>query len=233
MYGWDAYKVNPLHSRVKLGTRRMQEINSQPGALEKVRFLSQPISYPENSVDNFMRVEVIKTHMSWVFLTKQYAYKLKKPVRYRFLDFSTLAARHQDCQAELQLNQRLAPQVYLEVVPLVVKPQGQLQLGGSGNVVDWLVKMRRLPAKDMLDVAIQRGTVEEADFDWIVQHLVNFYQTLSPVNLPNDYLGRLKLDLQTTLQDLRLHGNGLSSNLISQLLAFLEAESEIFSDRIR
>ncbi|MBE7385665.1 MAG: hypothetical protein F6J95_030250 [Leptolyngbya sp. SIO1E4] len=199
--------------------------------------MSQPNSYPGNSANGCLRVEIIETHMSWVFLTQQYAYKLKKPVRYRFLDFSTPAARHQDCQAELQLNQRLAPQAYLQVVPLMFTPQGTLQLGGNGRVVDWLVKMRRLPAEDMLDVAIQWGTVEGADPDRIAQHLVNFYQTLPPVNLSSMiYLGRLKLDLQTTLQELKLYANGLSSQLISDLisylLAFLEARPEIFNDRL-
>lgn len=216
----------------------MQKINSQFSTSEKVQFLSQSNSYPEAPEDSCRPVEVIETHMSWVFLTEQYAYKLKKPVRYRFLNFSTLEARYQDCQAELRLNRRLAPQVYLDIVPLVVNAQEKLQLNGDGRVIDWLVKMRRLPAENMLDVAIREGTVEAAELSRVVQQFVHFYQALPPANLSTaEYLGRLKSDLQATCQDLELYANGLSrefvSHLTTALLTFLEAEAELFGDRIR
>jgi len=91
--------------------------SSYPTVLDqeaKVAFLRQPQAYPEKPA----RIETIETHMSWVFLTPQHAYKLKKPVRYDYLDFSTVAARKKNCEEELRLNQRLAPDVYLDVVPL-------------------------------------------------------------------------------------------------------------------
>ncbi len=176
--------------------------------------------------------------MSWVFLTERYVYKLKKPVCYEFLDFSTLAARDRDCQAELQLNRRLAPQVYLDVVPLIIDQSGQLQLGGDGEIIDWLVKMLRLPADGMLDMSIKQETVEEADLERVIQHLVHFYRTLTPVSLSaTDYLFKLKSNLHTTLQELTLYANGLpgdsSGYLITELIAFLQTESDIFDSRIR
>ncbi len=215
----------------------MQNINSQLATAQKVRFLRQPASYDDGLMDSTERVDVIETHMSWVFLTERYVYKLKKPVRYEFLDFSTLGARYQDCQAELQLNRRLAPQVYLDVVPLIINQSGKLQLGGKGKIVDWLVKMLRLSADAMLDVAIKQGTVESTDLTRIVGHLVHFYQTLPPVNLSAaNYLLRLKLELQRTLQELTLYVNGLPGDLVSyvitELLAFLLTESDIFDNRI-
>lgn len=174
----------------------LQQINPQFSTSEKVQFLSRARSYPQETAASDMRVEVIETHMSRVFLTKQYAYKLKKPVCHRFVNFSPLTIRHQNCQTELQLNRRLAPHVYLEVVPIVVTSQGNLQLGGDGSVVDWLVKMRRLPAEDMLDIAIQQGIVEEKDITQVTRHLVDFYRKLSPVSLSTtDYLDRLRSDL--------------------------------------
>ncbi len=215
----------------------MQNINSQFATAQKVQFLRQPASYYDGLVDGAGRVDVIETHMSWVFLTERYVYKLKKPVRYEFLDFSTLSARYQDCQAELQLNRRLAPQVYLDVVPLIVNASGKLQLGGDGKIVDYLVKMLRLSADDMLDVAIKKGTVKGTDLIQVVQQLVHFYRTLPPVNLSAaDYLFTLKSDLQTTLQELTLYANGLPGDLvnylITELLAFVQAESDIFDSRI-
>ena len=113
----------------------------------KLAFLAQRAAYS----DRPCRVECIETHMAWVFLTDRHAFKLKKPVRYEFLDFSTVEARRQDCAREIELNRRLAADVYLESVPLSVGADGLLQLGGDGEIVDWLVKMRRLPRERMLD----------------------------------------------------------------------------------
>jgi aminoglycoside phosphotransferase family enzyme len=70
-----------------------------------------------------------------------HAYKLKKPVRYSYLDYSTLAARAENCAAEVRLNRRFAQGVYLGVVSLNLDPSGQLRLGGAGLTCDWLVKM--------------------------------------------------------------------------------------------
>ena len=88
----------------------------------KIAFLSRPGSYAEQPG----LIEAIETHMSWVFLTGRHAYKLKKPVRHDFLDFSTLAARRADCEEEVRLNRRLAGDVYLGVVPLTLTPHGDL-----------------------------------------------------------------------------------------------------------
>ena len=98
--------------------------------------------------------------MSYVFLAGERVYKLKKPVRFAFLDFSTISAREADCREELRLNRRLAPGVYLDVVPLTLAPSGELAMRGEGEIVDWLVEMRRLPAALMLDRLIAEGGLE-------------------------------------------------------------------------
>src|SRR3989338_6810621 len=96
-----------------------------------LEFFTDPRSYPY-PVGRILRLE---THVSHVFLAGDYAYKLKKAVRFPFLDASTLAARKRFCQLELTLNRRLAPQVYLGMVP-VVKTRRGLALGGMGQVVE-------------------------------------------------------------------------------------------------
>src|SRR5688500_19391138 len=98
--------------------------------------------------------------MSWVFLTDEHAYKLKKPVRYSYLDYSTLAARAENCAAEVRLNRRFAPDVYLGTMPLNLDRSGHLRLGGAGVTCDWLVKMVRLPAERTLEARI---ALDEAD----------------------------------------------------------------------
>ena len=110
-----------------------------PGQADKLAFLSRPEAYAYAPA----AVAVRETHMSWVFLAGDRAYKLKKPVRFSFLDFSTLALREAACRAELMLNRRLARDVYLDVAPLMAGPAG-LSIGGDGAVIDWLVVMRRL-----------------------------------------------------------------------------------------
>jgi aminoglycoside phosphotransferase family enzyme len=95
----------------------------------KLSFLRRTSSYPEGT----KRVEAIETHMSWVFLTDRFAYKLKKPVRLPFLDFVALTARKLACEDSIRLNRRLAPGVYLGVVPLCVDADGVLHHGSGGE----------------------------------------------------------------------------------------------------
>jgi aminoglycoside phosphotransferase family enzyme len=141
-----------------------------PGIDAKVGFLSRRESYAERPD----AVETVETHMSWVFLTDRHAYKLKKPVRTEFLDFSTLVARRADSEVEVTLNRRLAPEVYLGMVALTLD-SGGLHLGGPGEPVDWLVKMRRLPAANMLDQRILEGNVAPPELDPAANLLANFY----------------------------------------------------------
>jgi aminoglycoside phosphotransferase family enzyme len=138
---------------------------------EKLRFLMTPASYAERT----RRVAVIETHFAWVFLTDRHAYKMKKPVRERPLDYRTLASRKRGCRREVDLNRRLAPRVYLEIVPLGVDAAGALELGRRRSIVDWLVKMRRLPAEAMLDHAIARGTARAADLRRVARLLQRFH----------------------------------------------------------
>src|ERR1039458_2313017 len=112
---------------------------SEPGIREKVAFLSKPEAYAVRPT----RVETKETHMSCVFLADEYVWKLKKPARYEYLDFSTVEARKRDCELEVELNRRLAPDLYVGIVPLVIDPRDKMHLEGEGRIVDWLVMMRR------------------------------------------------------------------------------------------
>lgn len=147
-------------------------------ALEsKVSFLRQPASFP----DPAYRVEAIETHMSWVFLTDGYAYKLKKPVRNQALDFRTVEARRRYCEEEVRLNRRLAGDVYIGIVAMSIDALGHLQLGESGAIIDWLIKMRRLPTQHMLDYAIRNKTVRTQDIRRMAIRLARFYRECDPV----------------------------------------------------
>jgi uncharacterized protein len=116
-----------------------------------------------------------ETHMSEVFLAGSSAYKLKKPVRFPYLDFSTLDRREVACRAELRLNRRLAADVYRDVVALTHSPSG-LAIGGSGEVVDWLVVMNRLDGDEMLDRVIAQNRLQRWQLDRVAAVLVQFYR---------------------------------------------------------
>lgn len=139
---------------------------------DKVAALREPACYPEPPAD----VQAVETHMSWVFLTQSHAYKLKKPVSYDHQDFRSLAARRFYCLEELRLNRRLAPDVYLDLVPLAAAASGALRIGGVGTVVDWLVRMRRLPADAMLDALLARGAATPGQMRAVAARLAAFHR---------------------------------------------------------
>ena len=155
-------------------------------------------------------VETIETHMSWVFLAGEHVLKMKKPVRYPFLDFSTLAAREFDCREELRLNVRLAPGVYLGLMALQQQRGGlallpESALPAPGRTVDWLVLMRRLPAARMLDRLIASGGATPGEIDALARVLADFYRRAPTAGVtPPDHLARFQRE-QAVNREVLLH----------------------------
>jgi uncharacterized protein len=133
--------------------------------------LSRPSAYPYPVAD----VTVRQTHISVVFLAESLVYKVKKPINPGFLDFTTLEKRHHFCQEEVRLNRRLAPDVYLGVVPIVTAGEG-LIFEGSGEPVEWAVKMRRLPDEATLHERLQRDEVGSALVEALARKIADFHQ---------------------------------------------------------
>ena len=117
-----------------------------------IQALSDPAAYPHQAE----KVEVRQTHITVIFLAGPYAYKTKKPVNLGFLDFTTLEKRRHFCEEEVRLNRRLAPTIYLGIVP-VTRTNGLVKMDGRGEVIDWAVKMERLPEEATLLKRLQRG----------------------------------------------------------------------------
>jgi aminoglycoside phosphotransferase family enzyme len=166
---------------------------------EKVRFLASPGILGGPGDVPQMR----ETHMSWVFLTADRVFKLKKPVRFPYLDFSTCAAREAACRKELQLNQTLAPDTYLRLARLTRSPSGGFEIDGDGATIDWLVVMRRLPDERMLDGLLVAKSVGRAEIEQIATMLIAFYRSAPPVFLePGAYLGRFQQQLASDRETL-------------------------------
>ena len=161
-----------------------QDVPAEVALADKVAFLGAVESHASERPGS---VAALETHLSWVFLTERFAYKLKKPVRHPLSDLRSLEARRQNCLVEVRLNRRLAPDVYLGTRALTLAAEGGgLRLGGAGPAVDWLVAMRRLPDELMLDRALRSGGPERDDLDRIALTLAQFYQGLAPQPIAPD-----------------------------------------------
>jgi hypothetical protein len=137
-------------------------------------FFLQPQSYPHNPP----QVELIQTHASWVFLAGEYVFKVKKPVNFGFLDFSSLKKRRFYCTEEIRLNRRLAADVYLGLWAVLQDSNGRLRLGGleHAQTVEYAVQMRRLDQGHMLDNLLQQGQVKAESLHQVAHKLVDFHQ---------------------------------------------------------
>jgi aminoglycoside phosphotransferase family enzyme len=190
---------------------------------DKVAFLRRPDSYPQP----VERVEVKETHMSWVFLTEDRVFKLKKPVRLPYLDFGTLEARRFYCEESLRLNRRLTEGVYLDVLPMTLEPDGGLAIDGRGTAVEWLVYMVRLPARRMLERRIEDGGRIEQEAAAAADLLAAFYRDApaEPVTAA-EHRQRLAADVHENAEALREARYGLDRSAVALLRQTLEGVLE-------
>ena len=217
----------------KLPSEPQSAMAAAPSLAEKVAFLLRGDAYRPA----LTRVDRHETHMSQVFLAGDRVYKLKKPVRFPYLDFSTLARREAACRAELKLNRRLAPDTYREVVPLVRRQDG-LAIGGDGEVVDWLVVMNRLDQGQMLDRVIEQGRLHCWQLDRVAGILVQFYRRASAASIaPAAHAAELWRSLaynRRILLDPRFHLPAGSVRAIDAVQRrFLTRRAGLIAERVR
>jgi aminoglycoside phosphotransferase family enzyme/predicted kinase len=120
-------------------------------------------------------VELRETHISLVFLAANEVFKVKKPVDLGFLDFTELATRKRLCEREVELNKRLAPDVYREVVPIAANADGHLEIGAAGPALEWAVSMRRLADVDCAESRLQADTLQLTDVRRIAERIARFH----------------------------------------------------------
>ena len=198
-----------------------------------VRMLSQPTSYPERP----SRVLVKETHISDVFLTDRYAYKLKKPVRFEFVDFRSLESRRRACEEEVRLNRRMAEGVYLGIEPVTVDRGGKLRLGGAGKAVAWVVKMRRLPEERMLDQLLESGLLRQIDVDRLSAFLADYYFRTPPLVVqPDEYRAEIEHHVRANRAELLTPEHDLPASLVRRVhtaqLLFLTSSPDVLSGRV-
>jgi uncharacterized protein len=145
---------------------------------------------PEAYAENPGEIGLIQTHISFVLLTKNYAYKVKKAVNFGFLDFSTLRKRHFFCEKELELNRRLCPEVYLEVVPIKYKSD-IIKVNGEGETVEYALKMKRLPQERIMTALLKENRIDNKTIAEIAKIVVQFHSNAQTSREIDEY-GSLK-----------------------------------------
>jgi aminoglycoside phosphotransferase family enzyme len=134
-----------------------------------VEALMKPEAYDEDPGS----IELVQTHISFVFLTSNFVYKVKKAVNLRFLDFTTLEKRRFFCKKELELNRRLCGDMYLEVVP--INKSDAVKIKGEGETVEYAVKMKRMPQERMMSKLLEKNKVDDKLVDRIAKIIAEFH----------------------------------------------------------
>ncbi len=182
----------------------------------KIKLLSQPSAFPFDVED----VEVFQTHISAVFVAGERAYKIKKPVDFGFVNYSTLQLREQFCEAEHRLNSRLAPSVYLGVVPVIQAADG-LRFGGDGEVVDWAVEMVRLPEANNLKTMLENDMVTHSLMEELGELLAGFHTNAAKGGDIGEY-GRKETVFQNALDNFSQSADQVGVTVNAEVLQQLE-----------
>ncbi len=134
-----------------------------------VKALMKPEAYDEEPGE----IELVQTHISFVFLTRNFVYKVKKAVDLRFLDFTTLEKRHFFCEKEVELNRRLCGDMYLEVVP--INRSDAIRIKGEGETVEYAVKMKKMPQEKMMSKLLEKNKVDTGLIDRVAKIIADFH----------------------------------------------------------
>jgi len=205
---------------------------------ELVHAFQQPDLYPHP----VRQVSLVETHISYVFVTESFVYKVKKEVNLGFLDFSSLAKREFYCREELRLNRRLAPDIYLEVLPVRKTGQGQFVVAqdAQGEIVEYTLKMIRLPEEGMLPGLLKRGRADTSLFLALAEKLVGFHDAAEPID-PDDAAEAVQT-LQTNMDENFAQTRSLQGRAVTPLRYralqdysrwFFSSHQEILAERAR
>ncbi|MBI4282812.1 MAG: AAA family ATPase [Chloroflexi bacterium] len=198
-----------------------------------IQALLQPLAYPEEVIS----VELAETHISYLLFTDRHVYKIRKPVNFGFLDFTTLEQRRDDCQREVDLNRRLSPEVYLGVVE-IRSYQGQFAIEGLGETVEYAVKMCRLPADRLMAHLLSQGQVTTNDIQRLAEKIARFHADAETCDkiIALGGVEAVRQDVEENfVQTQRYVGECLSRDVFDNLeaysKAFLDAKEGLFRRR--
>lgn len=181
--------------------------------------------------------ELIQTHISWVILFSDVVYKIKRPVKYSFVDFSTLEKRHYYCQQEMKLNQRLAPDMYLEVIPITYGMTGENN--GGSHIVDYAVKMKRMDNNKEMDRLLEQKKVTPRNVESLAKVISDFHRNIEVIHKLYDIskFQSLFADLKTvepfTRENAGKEYASIMNKSITQSDEFLNKNRNVFDERVK
>lgn len=203
--------------------------------LAYINDLSDPTAYPEKSLN----ITVVHTHISTVFIGDEIVYKIKKPVNFGFLDYSTLKKRHHFCKKENELNRRLAHDVYLGVFPVTFDGL-KYRIDGSGEIVDYAVKMRRLPEEELLKNRFLKKRISSYDIERLSQAIAEFHKKSKRTKIIDQYgeIEAIKFNTdENFLQTQDFIGKSISQKQFNEIKQwtndFYQIKPELFKNRIK
>jgi len=197
--------------------------------------LLNPKAYPETPLQG---IELVQTQMSFIFLTNDYVYKVKKSVNLGYLDYTILDKRHFYCQREVELNRRLCPDVYLGVVP-ISRDKGNISIEGQGEAIEYAVKMHRLPQAAMMDELLTNNQVSPQMLTNLAHKLVEFHQQ-AETNANISAFSDLDAITQNTEENFTQTGKYIGSTISQEKYehikdytdSFIEKNTSLFHKRI-
>ena len=202
---------------------------------EFIESLLRPEAYPHPAG----QIRLVQTHISYIILTGGFVYKIKKPVNFGFLDFTTLDKRKYFCEREVILNKRLSPEIYLGIEPVTAAESGY-RVGGSGEPIEYAVKMRQMPQDRMMDALIKKNEIQKSMIDRIVEKLVPFYERAA-VGPGIDFYGEIP-QIRFNVEENFIQVQSYISRALSEkrfkaiqsyALSFLKDKASLFQERIR
>ena len=193
---------------------------------------------PEIYPDRPQEVRWTETHISLLFFTGRYVYKLKKPVDFGFLDFTTLEKRKYFCEQEVRLNRRLSPDLYLGVVE-IAEDHGRISLNGRGEVIEYGVQMKEIPTESLMDRLLQRGQVTPEMIQKVAEKLALFHSTAETSEYIKSFAKpeRVKQDTDENFQQTekyidRVIPKKRFEEILEQTNRFYQSREDLFEKRI-
>lgn len=194
--------------------------------MAKLPALIEALLDPQAYLTPPQKIELVQTQMSFVFLADDYVYKIKKPVNLGYLDYSTLGKRQFYCQKEVELNRRLSPDVYLSVVP-IVKRNGDIFIENNGEVMEYAVKMRRLPHNLMMDALLVKNKVSPQMVTDVAEKLAAFHRMAETSDSISAF-GNLDTVIQNTEENFTQTGKYIGVIISPEAYQAIKAYSNSF-----
>jgi aminoglycoside phosphotransferase family enzyme len=203
-----------------------------------IPFLKKGLLNPEIYPDRPKEVGFFETHISLLFFTGRYVFKVKKPVDFGFLDFTSLEKRRFFCEEEVRLNRRLSPEIYLGVVK-ITKDDDRILLDGRGEVVEYAVKMKQIPEEFLMDKLLKKGQVTPRMIEAVSERLARFYSTAETSDVIKGFAKpeRIKQDTDENFEQTEKYtdltiGKDVYTEIRDRTNQFLRTQAEIFYRRI-